>query len=75
MAKKSTEPKIDNFAIIQYQLKNGDMKILIFHDYDETRLKHRVSFHMPKKILSIQFYYNVRTNQTLHLIKNGVVVE
>lgn len=66
---------INNFAVIQYQLENGDMKVLAFSDYDVKRLKHRVSQHLPKKILSIQFYYNVTTNKDIKLVKTGVILE
>lgn len=70
------ETRINNVAIIQYELKNGDMKILAFYDYDIRSLKHRVSIHMAtKKVLSIQFYYNVSTNKDLQLLKKGVLIE
>lgn len=74
--KTSEEPKIDNAAIIQYMTKNGDMKVLAFSDYDLRELKRRVAIHMgTKKILSVQFYYNIRTNKDVHLIQKGVILE
>lgn len=73
--KDKNETRINNFAVIQYELENGDMKILVFSDYDIWKLKHRVSLHIPKKILSIQFYYNVSTNDEIKLVREGVVIK
>lgn len=68
--------KINNFAVIQYQLKNGDFKVLAFSDYDVDRLKHRVCIHLTtKKVLSVQMFYNVSSNGDLHLFKKGVILE
>lgn len=69
------EYKISNFVIIQYMTERGDMKVLAIQDYDIQRLKHRVAIHMHKKVLSIQFYYNVSTNEHLHVIERGVFLE
>ena len=73
--KNDNNPNINNIAIIQYLLKNGDMKILVLADYDVQKLKHRVSIHMTKKVMSIQFYYNVSTNKYLHILQNGVIIK
>jgi len=76
MAKKDSSPAINNFAIIQYLTKKGEMKILAFSSYDVKYLKNRVTMHIgTKQILSIQFYYNVTTNGDLHILKEGVILE
>ena len=73
---KNAKIRVNNAAVIQYQTKKGDMKVLAFSDYDEWQLKHRVSIHMcQKKVLSIQFYYDVSTNKEIQLIKKGVILE
>lgn len=74
--KKPEEPRINNAAIIQYMTANGDMKILAFSSYDLNELKRRVAIHVStKQVLSVQFYYNVRTNKDIHLVKKGVILE
>lgn len=70
------EPRINNFAVIQYMTKQGEMKVLAFSNYDVRKLKSRVCLHIgTKQILSIQFYYNVTTNGDLHILKEGVILE
>lgn len=75
--KKDTkkEYRINNVAVIQYMTQKGEMKVLAISDYDVRSLKHRVSIHMAKKVLSIQFYYDVSTNKDIHVLKKGVILE
>lgn len=66
-----------NFAVIQYEDKQGKMKVIAFSDYDVASLKHRVSLYLShRKIISIQIYYSVDTaKMSVRIPKKGVFVE
>lgn len=67
-----------NFAVIQYENRDGQMKVIAFSDWDIRSLMHRVSLHMNtnKKVLSIQFYYAVDTSRmSVNIPKKGVIIE
>lgn len=67
-----------NFAVIQYETAKGEMRVLMFSDYDIRNLKHRVSLHMcnSKKVLSIQFFYAVEIHTSqVKITKKGTILE
>lgn len=68
-------PKINNLAIIQYQLTDGSIKVLAFSSYDKNNLNKRVGIYIGRrKVLSVQFYYNISTSQIKNL-KEGVILK
>ncbi len=76
MGRRKKELRINNAVVIQYQTKKGDMKVLAFSDYDVQKLMHRTTIHMgTKRVLSIQFYYDISTNKDIHLIAEGVILK
>lgn len=74
---KQTSLMVNNFAVIQYELKDGTTQILMIGDHDIRNLKHTVSIYMSTRdrFLSVQFFYNVDVKDDMRLIREGVIIE